>query len=379
MPLPFRFKGRLGRRIGESLLLLALFGSMSAPAAPAVRNVSPILRPSPPLAQPATPSERRPQSPDRNARNASDQSASSDTAMTEAAVQALLQKGIFTPELLRRNTPLTRAEWAGILVRALKHNTRLFSAFPFYRDVPMDHPDYVPIEVAREKKLLTYSADHGFYHPEKPIVYADVYQGISHALTGPFPTPEAQAHLLKGFEDQTEFSPELAAAVAKMVRVHFFTAEAGRTETRAHADEAVTPEGLAPLVTYLMRVIELRADLSPQDIANVPVLPGGLALTLSPSTAVMETQLTPGQVVTFSLVNVVPPLTKESHLRAVVRDVDSVQHRYALIVEEARTPEDAFYRLRAPLTLLFPPRRRTPFIVPGQLFETTTEDEAPPL
>jgi hypothetical protein len=365
----------LTRRLGGGLLLLlTLLGATNALAALPARNVSPILRPSPPLAQPAAPQTSP--VPGRKIREIPAQAGpSSDAAATEAAVRTLLEKGVFTPDLLsqHQNTPLTRAEWAGILVRALKHNTRLFSAFPFYRDVPADHPDYVPIEVAREKKLLAYPADHGFYYPEKPIAYADVYQGISHALTGPFPAPETEAHLLKGFGDRAELSPDLAAAVAKMARVHFFTAEAGRAETRVHANDAVTPDGLAPLMVYLMRVIERRADLSRREIAEVPALPGGLTLALSPSTAVMETQLTPGQIVTFSLVNVVPPLTKESRIRAVVRDVDSIQHRYGLIAEEARTPEDDFYRLRAPLTLLFPPRRRTPFIVPGQLFEATTE------
>jgi len=110
-------------------------------------------------------------------------------ALPPDATQILVQQGIFPPEALTRTEPITRAEWAGILVRAIGHNTKLYSEFPFYRDVPATDPDYVPIEVAREKKLTVYESDHGFYHPQKPVTYAEAYESISHAITGPPPDP----------------------------------------------------------------------------------------------------------------------------------------------------------------------------------------------
>lgn len=388
------------------LVILGLMAGtiqVSGWAAEPVENLDPLLQPSPPMAMPGTPipeprvtppsatvpSKKTIHAPDAQTVpppdtaqpvNPTEQPAvdnipipPAETALSgKRAVEILMEAGVYSTEMENRTTPLTRAEWATVLVKALKHNTSLFSNFPFYRDVPLTHPAYVPIEVAREKQLLVYPAGHGFYYPEKTLLFSDVYQGIAHALTGPLPSPEEEAHLLRSFEDKSTLPPILAASVAKMARSHFFTPESGLATKRLHPRETVTPEKAAPFVVYLMHVIENRADVNQREIAEVPALPANLSLMLSPSTAVMETQLISGQNVYFSLLNAVEPLPKESRIRAVVRDRDPAQHRYILYLGEARTPEDEFFRLNAMLVLTFPPRRRTPFIVPGQVFETQT-------
>src|SRR5688572_29903283 len=55
-----------------------------------------------------------------------------ETALSgKKAVETLIEKGVFSEKMESRTTPLTRAEWATALVKALKHNTSLFSNFPF--------------------------------------------------------------------------------------------------------------------------------------------------------------------------------------------------------------------------------------------------------
>ena len=65
--------------------------------------------------------------------------------------QDLSQK-IFSPALRAQTQPITRAQLAEVMLKALDYDTTLVSEFPFYRDVPVDSPAYIPIELGREKK-----------------------------------------------------------------------------------------------------------------------------------------------------------------------------------------------------------------------------------
>lgn len=396
---PTRLKG-VGCRTALALVLLIFLGNLSLPASafqffgnkktPA-QNLPPAMRLSPRLPQPGGQTAPSSQSP-----NAEPSPPSANNPLVAPPSQGtpvvlspktppfnplhqLVEKGVFPEAMEAQDTPVLREQLAQVMVNALGYNTALVGEFPFYRDVLTKHPHYVPIEVAREKKLLTYPHDHGFYYPEKPVLYADAYQGIAHAITGPSPTPEMTAHLLQPFEDKESLSPAVQSAVAKMAHVRFFTAASGTAETRLHPGAFVTPKGLAPLVSYLMRVIELRSTVSEEaaEAAAALQLPAGLALTVTPSTAVFESQLTPGQTTYFSLVNAVDPLPKATRLQAVVREVQP-PHTYILEINEARLPDGTLYQLQAPLKLTFPSRRRAAFMVPGQLFDVTTEASVDP-
>jgi hypothetical protein len=292
------------------------------------------------------------------------------------AIDKLAAAGIL-PENLQNNPQqvITRAQLATIFVKALNHNQQLYELFPFYRDVPRNHPDYAAVEIARETGLLTFPQNHGFYHPDWSIQYSTLYMAMSHALTGPNPTLDEQELLLKPFGGVKAFPSWLAPNIAKMTRLRFFVTSTGQIDTDLHLKEDVTVEGLAPLLTSLMHVIELRSTASdqPDQSENAAILPGGLSLVMTPSTTIFESQLTPGQRVYFSLSEDVSPLAKESRVRATVRDVDNNLHRYTLMVDEVRTPEGVLYKTQASVVMTFPPRRRTPFIVPGQLLEANTE------
>jgi len=292
------------------------------------------------------------------------------------ALSRLVDAGIISADLQKNPKKfVTRAQLATIMVKALNHNQELYELFPFYRDVPRSHPDYVAIEVARETGLLIFPQNHGFYHPDWSITYTSVYMAISHALTGPNPTVPEQEHLLKSFGGIHTFPLWLAPAIAKMTRLRFFVTETGHINPDLRLKENVTVEGLAPLLASLMHVIELRSTATEQtdQSETASILPGGLSLVMSPSTTIFESQLSPGQRVYFSLSEDVSPLAKESRVRAMVREVDANLHRYTLMVDEVRTPEGVLYKTQGTVIITFPPRRRTPFLVPGQLLETVTE------
>jgi hypothetical protein len=282
---------------------------------------------------------------------------------------SLVKQGIFPADAITRSTPVTRAELAEILVKALKHNTAQFSEFPFYRDVPRESPLYIPVEVAREKRLMTDASEEGFYFPERAVTYGEVYRAISNAITGPPPSPEEAAHLLSRFTDRSELPPEMRQAVAKMARTRSFWRNSQGEIASLWQDE-VTPEGLAPLIASLMYLTENRASLLPEEVA-IPVLPAGLELSVSPSSAIFESRITVGETLYFSLVFPVDPLPKGTRLQGVVRAVQP-DKTYVVEILEARTPEDVLYSTSAELAITFPKRERLAFIVPGEVFQATT-------
>lgn len=295
-------------------------------------------------------------------------------------LQALVQKGIFPQDAETRTTPFNRAELASILIKALGHNTQLVSEFPFYRDVPKDYWAYAPIEIAREKRLIDYDDEHGFYRPEKTVTYADAYLAISHAITGPPPSKDATEHLLKPFKDKDALPPDVAAAAAKMALVRFFSTRNAQApqKTTLDANEPVYAEGLAPLATYLMRLIQRRAPVRTEAITAVPVLPAGLKLSVSPATAILETRLTPGEYVYFTLPMPVDRLPRGSRMRGVVREAQADLRKYSVELFEAQTPDGTIYQTSADLSLSFPPKEKLGFFVPGEVFEAYTKIPANP-
>lgn len=281
----------------------------------------------------------------------------------------LVEKGIFPADSGTRTTPITRAELASILVKALEHNTTMVSEFPFFRDVPREHWAYVPVEVAREKRLLTDAYDHGFYYPDRAVTFGDVYRAISKAITGPPPSSDEAAHLLSRFVDLDELEPDDRMAMAKMARTRYFWRN-NQGDISSHWTEPVSPKDLAPLVASLMYLTEHKAALIPER-GTLPVLPPDISLTVTPSSAIFEERIGVGEVVFFTLVYPADPLPKGTRLRGIVRDV-LPSKTYIIELTGARTPEDQIYRTSAELSIIFPPREKTAFIVPGEVFQTTT-------
>lgn len=280
-------------------------------------------------------------------------------------VRQLTDNGILPADSVGRTTPMTRAELAATMVKALNYNVKMVSEFPFYRDVPLDHPAYVPIEVAREKQLILRDEDHGYYYPDKTITYADVYKAMANAIAGPPPVEEQAEQLLGSYTDQSELPTEMRLAVSKLARARFFHGET------LHVNQPVTPEGLAPFMVDLLNLVKHNEPLVETRLATVPILPAGMRLTATPTTAILEARLNPGETLYFSLVYPVDPLPKGSRLRGTVREVVD-EHTYIVEINQVQTPDDVIYQTSADLTLLFPPRKKVTFIVPGETFEATT-------
>jgi len=155
-----------------------------------------------------------------------------------------------------------------------------------------------------------------------------------------------------------------------MVRVQFFRKP--KPQTELHPNETLTFTGAAPLVTDLVRLIQLRTPLQAENEATVAALPAGLDLTLSPATSILEANLNIGQDVSFTLVNPVGPLPKESRFTGQVVSATPAARSYTIMLTSVKTPEGAEYQTQAEFTIGFSPKSRITFLVPGELFSAVT-------
>lgn len=289
----------------------------------------------------------------------------------EDPLQTLAAKHIISQALLIQSTPVTRAQLAEVMVKALDHSTDLTSEFPVYRDVPLSHPAYAYIEVARAKKLLDYPHDHGFYHPEQEIRFEELYVAISHAITGTPPQSQRAEYLLRNIPAHDAFSPELRDAVAKMAQSRFFTRTRRYQTVFSPPQEWVTVPTLAPLIHYMMFLNQRRAPLL--GISDVlPQVPAGLKLVISPATGILEDKLKAGGRLRFQLVDAVEGIPRTSTLFGSVERA-LPDRTYLILINNIRTPEGQVFETRAQLSVSFSARDKLGFIVPGETFEVLTE------
>jgi hypothetical protein len=344
------------------------------------KEIQPESRTEPSLITPENPSGvRQNPVPDTNPLPASAVPAGRSPAIEP--VQALVSQGVYTQEFSAQTEPVTRGQFAQILVKALNHNLTLFSEFPFYRDVATDHPNYAAIEIAREKKLTDYQSEQGFYHPDQAIQYRDVYLAISHAITGAPPSRVRAEHLLRNLPQRSVFTEAEYNAVAKMTQSRFFSRVRRHETTFQPLETEVTPQGLAPFINFMMFLNERRAPIvSAEDLA--PQLPAGIRLVVSPSTGILEERLKAGGRIRFQLVSAVETLPKGSMVRGVVQEAKA-NRTYIILFDTVRTTEGQNYETRAELSISFSAKDKLGFIVPGETFEVMTQsvpaDEAPTL
>lgn len=349
---------------------LSFFGGKKKVKAP-VESIPPIIQHQPSLMRPAyepAPKDAKPE--------LTKPEAMGPIPIVQPAdpVKALIDSTVYPPAWNERIDPLSRAELADVLVKALKHNTKLVSEFPFYRDVPKDYWAYNTVETARAKKLLDYPNDHGFYYPEKLVTFSEVFTGIAHAITGPPPSDEETSFYLVIYPDWEDIPAELQPAVAKMTRSRFFE---GQLSPGLQLSEPATPKAIAPYIITLTHLNERRTVLPPQKEALLPTVPGGLTLKISPTIAIFEARMGIGETVYFSLIEAVGPLPKGTKLKGTV--IDMIRpHSYVVELTEAEPPEEGLYRLNADMNIVFT-KKSLPFVVPGESFQaiTRTPSSAP--
>lgn len=294
-----------------------------------------------------------------------------EQANAQDALTFLISHQILPADLTQPDQPVSRGHLAATLINALGFKSGEISEFPFYRDVTREHSAYIPIEIAREKRFLTFPEDHGFYYPEKAVLFSEVYQALAKTMTGPNPDSARSTHLVSGFADSAAIPEDLKPALAKLVETQFLPGDPQKQAAiTLKPDEVVRAKELAPLILKLMvNTSGNPAVLFPEPLV-LPTLPAGLALTITPTSAIFKSRVTVGDSLYFSLVNAVNPLPQNSRLRGNITQIQDPD-TFLVKLDRVDTPDGLHYQTNIDLTLHFTGRRD--LLVPGNDLPVVTQ------
>ena len=295
------------------------------------------------------------------------------------ALDYLIKQGVLPSDAFTRSS-ITRAQLANMMVYAMGYDTELISEFPFYRDIPASHWAYKHIEVARERKLIDYPDDHGFYKPEDAVTNGEVYTAISKVLTASVPAEDVNRQTVSGFADGAQVSSELVTPVAKMTQARFFPSDvADRKKIALNAGASATPANIAPL---MVRLIQLTGSHPTEGLAAtdtngfVAIIPAGTSMSIKPAGAIVRSQLAVGAPVNFVLTSEAGPLPKDSRLKG--RVISAADGTFKLNIFTVSTPgwKDS-YEINAPLEITFPDTSENAYIDPDHVFEIKNGEPMP--
>jgi hypothetical protein len=324
-----------------------------------------------------------------------------DSAWSEIAVPA---QGVRIQEPVE--PVVTRAAFAQQLVQALGLPTQYVSEFPFFVDLPRSHPAYVPVEVLRERGFVN-GFPNGEFRPDEPVSRLDAWLTVSGALRGIVMDAASANQLLEPFEDREEVPSAARIPLARLIQEDLIEGEDQETElapsdivskpARLNLERRVTPEEVVDLMDGLRRkTAEPTRLASRTNDMHLPILPAGLTLSFSPTQAIFRDKLSAGETFYF-LTNQEVAMTPESaaslypgipaeqvptillprgtrlRARVVEADVQGGRRIWTFRLNQAQTPDNRYFRMKALLTLSFEPKDPNAFVVPGQVFTVQTD------
>lgn len=393
-----------------SLELLTSSGWAAETRGPVVDGASqaaPVETPAPPL--PAVQSPPMPSVPNAAAQNPSGTEAlppllnrDGDPASTRPRTPLEKRYGGVIPsilEALKASTTVTRAQMADSLVKVLNYPPLEVSEFPFFRDVPRNYWAYAPIEVLRERGFVTgYSG--GFYKPDQTVSRLDVYMTLAGVLSS-VPMKDSTANmLLAPFKDRAAVPAWAKPGIARLVQEDVIRISR-RRENNLNPDQKIVPADFVRLLGQLsLRVGDTGAVVARTNDESLPAIPPGMMLKVTPNSAIFRSKLAVGDYLYFTLLEDVPvikspakpvenpeatkPLPDElpdvlargTLLRARVNGIEN-ENIWIFRLNQAKTPDNKYFRLKALLKIRFQGQGEQSFVVPGQTFEVPTQAFTP--
>lgn len=309
-----------------------------------------------------------------------------ERAIMQSMMRMLIARGIYPASILTdfqsgKIQPVTRAAFAEVLVKTLGHQTDSVSEFPFYRDVPLTHWAYKPIEVVRERKLLT-NVGGGFFRPDAPIRNLDVYLALAQSLAGKNPSLELANEILKSFPDASTIPEEFRPQVARLVNARIIVPRVSGSSWGLAPYGAMNYARLSAMLSREMEITGFDRFVLPVQQAELPMVPAGLRLLVVPNGALFKTRLAVGDTVYFSLTEPVETRLAENLLilsrgsRLVGEMGKSVNgNAYPVIFKRLETPEGSKFNIHGSLILGFNEKDPNAFIVPGDPIDFFTTPE----
>lgn len=277
----------------------------------------------------------------------------------------LVETGVFPEYALTQELPVERAQFAEVIINLLRHNRNYVSNFPFYRDVPLTHPQYRQIEILRERKLIPNNHSFtpaGFFFPDQPVTNGEAYRVFGRALAGITPSPETSDLILKPFDGTDDLPLPIRPVVAKLINARIIPVKSFPDQILA-VDEFLYFPVLAEMSARLAAITSGQRFALPVDEEAFPALPEGVSLQIVPNSALFKSRMAVGDQVFFSTTEDVPGVPRGSRVSGTVTErLD--ENRFILTFTSVKTIDGDFYRSRATLTLSFEAGEDA-FIVPG--------------
>lgn len=305
----------------------------------------------------------------------------------QAVLAYLLQKGYLQPLPDNRfypDTAISRAEFVTMLYRASGLNTPFVSEFAYFRDVPVGHWAYVPIESFRMRHFLQGDAQ-GFFHPEKVMtrLYAGVLLSKTFEASWLKLTPQEIESTLSVYASPNEPVPAWAKPdLARSVYAGFLVPVPRQPEVAGQGDFTLALE--APLtrmdaarMVYRRALIETDEDAS--RIQQYQWIPPGVRMEISPTSAISPVNLVVGQTVYFALVEAldVPTLAltlpRGTRVHGKIIEVSADKMQAKVQLDKVDLPSGEFYNVASDVLLrLEMNKNQQAFLVPGQRFQVQT-------
>lgn len=304
----------------------------------------------------------------------------------QVVLEYLIRHGYFQPfanQQFLPNAPMTRAQLVTLLYRASQMNTPFVSEFPYYRDVPTGHWAYVAFEGFRMRGMLPKAlGESGWLKPDKPVTRLEAAVLLSRTFekTWLSLSDEEEESTLKAFSAQ-DCADWAQGDLARILYAGLLTPQSPPVDQpdagfQMALDEPLTRMDGARMV-YQRALVE-EADDAHRAVKKV-MLPAGMTLAITPTSAISAPQLAVGQAVYFTTTQTATiPFTpislgRGSRVGGVVTSLSSDHQQVELTFSQVVVPSGESYTFSGVLQLTFGiGKNGVAYRVPGEEFSIKT-------
>jgi hypothetical protein len=294
----------------------------------------------------------------------------------------LVEHGYLTPDVFSEKRfypeqPMSRALFARMLHQAAGLLTPFVSEFAYFTDVPVTHPAYAVLEGLRVRHIITSDTD-GRFLPDAPITRQEAALMLSRTLSEKWLrlTPDEISMTLGIYGVHPQTLPlHLREAISRMVYAGLLMPLTSMSpDISTHMTLALDkPLSRLDGAHMIYQRALLETPEGTRQAVKIPVLPPGMTLTLSPTSAISAESLFVGGTLYFALSEPAsrstpegPALIRGTRILGVITAVSTNRLEAEVALKQATQPFGELYTLHALLPLVFTPDKdKQAILVPG--------------
>ncbi|MEB3288040.1 MAG: S-layer homology domain-containing protein [Vampirovibrionales bacterium] len=302
-------------------------------------------------------------------------------AMMRLLIQReILPQAVYNLYSRNINALVSRGAFANVLIKSQGHNTSLVSEYPTYRDVPKTYWAYAPIEVARERQLLTGNAQ-GYFHPNDIVSRKDAYLIFAGLLAGTRPSLALSDKILSPFSDSGSIPERIRPDIARLVNAQLILPKP-EPDNQLNIEAPLDFAELSAILSREVEIQDYKRFLLPVNEATLPHLPSGVAFSVVPNGALFKNKMVVGDTVYFSLTQPVQTTLNGAPLEIPLGtrldgELANITNGtegpiYEIHFNKIQVPAGDNYQVEGSIDLKFDNTQVEPFIVPGEPYHFTS-------